>query len=90
MRAPGSSTAPGETITGLADVIQDGSISAQQITAAVQQHSIGMDQIVAAMIDIRGVTEQNGFAGSASRQAADSLIELARRLNTSVERYHAA
>ena len=48
-----------------------------------------MDQIVAAMIDIQGVTEQNGFAGSASRQAAESLIELAHRLNTSVERYQA-
>jgi len=78
----------GETITGLADVIQDGSMSAQQITAAVQQHSIGMDQIVAAMIDIQGVTEQNGSAGSDSRQAAEKLIELAHRLNASVQRYH--
>jgi len=79
----------GETITGLAEVIQDASISAQQITAAVQQHSIGMDQIVAAMIDIQRVTEQNGAAGSASRQAAEALIELAHRLTTSVQRYQA-
>jgi methyl-accepting chemotaxis protein len=79
----------GETITGLAEVIQDASISAQQITAAVQQHSIGMDQIVAAMIDIQRVTEQNQVAGSASRQAAEALIELAQRLSTSVGRYRA-
>ena len=79
----------GETITGLAAVIQDASTSAQQITVAVQQHSIGMDQIVAAMIDIQRVTEQNGFAGTASREAAEALIELANRLNTSVQRYHA-
>jgi methyl-accepting chemotaxis protein len=79
----------GETIVGLAMVIQDTSTSAQQITVSVQQHSIGMDQIVAAMIDIQRVTEQNGSAGVASRQAAEALIELAQRLNASVQRYHA-
>jgi hypothetical protein len=79
----------GETIAGLAAVIQDGSTSAQQITVAVQQHSVGMDQIVAAMIDIQRVTEQNGLTGTASREAAEALIELAGRLNTSVQRYHA-
>ncbi len=80
----------GETITGLASVIQDASTSAQQITAAVRQHSIGMEQIVAAMGDISRVTNQNLKATSSTQHAAEELTVLARRLAAVIAGYRLA
>jgi len=80
----------GETITGLAGVIQDASTSAQQITAAVRQHSIGMEQIVAAMTDISRVTNQNVRATASTQEAAEELTNLARRLAMVIAGYRMA
>jgi methyl-accepting chemotaxis protein len=80
----------GETITGLAAVIQDASTSAQQITAAVRQHSIGMEQIVMAMADISRVTNQNLVATSSTQQAAEELTNLAKRLAGVIAGYRVA
>jgi methyl-accepting chemotaxis protein len=80
----------GDTITGLASVIQDASLSAQQITAAVRQHSIGMEQIVAAMGDISRVTNQNLKATSSTQQAAEELTILAKRLAAVIAGYRMA
>jgi methyl-accepting chemotaxis protein len=80
----------GETITGLASVIQDASTSAQQITAAVRQHSIGMEQIVAAMTDISRVTNQNLKATSSTQHAAQELTILAKRLAAVIAGYRTA
>jgi methyl-accepting chemotaxis protein len=77
----------GDTINALASVIQDASGSAHQISAAVRQHSIGMEQIVAAMTDISRATDGNLEAGAATEMAAHALIALAERLSTSVSSY---
>jgi methyl-accepting chemotaxis protein len=80
----------GETINSLASVIQDASTSAQQITAAVRQHSIGMEQIVAAMSDISRVTNQNLKATSSTQHAAEELTTLAKRLTAVIAGYRSA
>jgi methyl-accepting chemotaxis protein len=77
----------GDTINALASVIQDASGSAQQISAAVRQHFIGMEQIVTAMTDISRATEGNLEAGAATEMAAHALIALAERLSASVATY---
>ena len=46
----------------------------------MRQHSIGMEQIVAAMTDISRATTQNLNATSSTQQAAEELTGLARRL----------
>jgi hypothetical protein len=46
----------------------------------VRQHSIGMEQIVAAMTDISHATTQNLNATSSTQTAAEDLTNLAKRL----------
>jgi methyl-accepting chemotaxis protein-1 (serine sensor receptor) len=65
-------------------------MSAQQISAAVRQHSIGMEQIVAAMGDISRVTNQNLKATSSTQQAAEELTNLAKRLAAVIAGYRMA
>jgi methyl-accepting chemotaxis protein len=79
----------GGTITSLASVIEEASVSAQQIAASVRQHFIGMEQIVTAMGEISHATSGNIEAGAATELAAHALISLAERLSASVAEYWA-
>ncbi|MCX6024578.1 MAG: methyl-accepting chemotaxis protein [Chloroflexi bacterium] len=77
----------GETIDELAEVIQQAAQAAQQIGASVRQHSVGMEQIAAAMGNINQASAQNVAAASSTQQAAESLTDLAGRLNRLTAQY---
>jgi methyl-accepting chemotaxis protein len=53
----------------------------------VRQHSIGMEQIAAAMGNIQQVTSQSLAASKDTQQAADQLADLAGRLDRLVAHY---
>ncbi|MBA3943897.1 MAG: MCP four helix bundle domain-containing protein [Herpetosiphonaceae bacterium] len=77
----------GRTIDDLAGVIQQAAQSAGQIGASVQQHSVGMEQIAVAMGSINQATGLNLGATNHTRQAAQDLTDLSRKLNQLVDQY---
>jgi methyl-accepting chemotaxis protein len=77
----------GRTIDELARVIDETARAAHQIAAAVRQHTIGMEQIAAAMTNIQQVSSQSVTASRDTQQAADQLASLAGRLDQVVAQY---
>ncbi|MCX6024577.1 MAG: methyl-accepting chemotaxis protein, partial [Chloroflexi bacterium] len=71
----------------LAEVIQQAAQAAQQIGASVRQHSVGMEQIAAAMGNINQASIQSVLAATNTQQAAQSLTDLASRLNRLTAHY---
>jgi methyl-accepting chemotaxis protein len=78
-----------DTITELADVIQQSAYSAQLIGASVRQHSIGMEQIAAAMSNINTATMENLGSTRHTKTAAEELARLATRLRDLTAEYTA-
>ncbi len=78
-----------DTITELADVIQQSAYSAQLIGASVRQHSIGMEQIAAAMNNINTATGENLSATRYTKTVAEELAGLASRLKDLTANYTA-
>jgi methyl-accepting chemotaxis protein len=77
----------GVTIGDLAHVIDQASDSAHRIAASVRQHSVGMEQVAAAMVNIKQATTQNLSATAATREAAEHLTNLAGGLTRAVAQY---
>jgi methyl-accepting chemotaxis protein len=76
----------GESIRALTGSVGEASQAATQIAASSQQQLIGMDQIAAAIANIRQATTQN-LAGTKQLEAsAQDLQELGVRLKDLVER----
>jgi methyl-accepting chemotaxis protein len=77
----------GVTIGELAHVIDQASDSAHQIAASVRQHSVGMEQVEAAMININQATTHSLAASADTRKAAEHLTTLAGGLTGTVAQY---
>ena len=79
-------TDAGESIGGLTGSVGEAAQAAIQIAASSQQQLVGMDQIAAAITNIRQATTQN-MAGTRQLEAsAQNLQELGGRLKTLVAR----
>jgi methyl-accepting chemotaxis protein len=78
----------GATIDELADAIVQAAQSAHLIAGAVRQHSVGMEQIAAAMEDIDQAARQNLQANAHTHTASEHLADLAARLQQVVDQYH--
>jgi methyl-accepting chemotaxis protein len=79
----------GRTLEELSSVIQQSAHSAQLIAASVRQHSIGMEQIAVAMGNINLTTTDTLSATHHTKVTAETLDQLAGRLNTIVTQYQA-
>jgi methyl-accepting chemotaxis protein len=79
----------GRTLEELSGVIQQSAHSAQLIAASVRQHSIGMEQIAVAMGNINLTTTDTLSATHHTKVTAETLDQLAGRLNTIVTQYQA-
>jgi methyl-accepting chemotaxis protein len=77
----------GKTIGELALVIDHASQSAHLIAASVRQHSVGMEQVAAAMVNINQATTHNLSATADTRKAAEHLTNLASGLTRAVAQY---
>ena len=77
----------GQTIGELAHVIDQASQSAHLIAASVRQHSVGMEQVAAAMVNINQATTHNLSATADTRKAAEHLTTLAGGLTRTVAQY---
>jgi len=77
----------GHTIGELAQVIDQASQSAHLIAASVRQHSVGMEQVAAAMVNINQATTNNLAATADTRKAAEHLTTLAGGLTRTVAQY---
>ncbi|HLZ28786.1 MAG TPA: methyl-accepting chemotaxis protein [Chloroflexota bacterium] len=77
----------GQTIGELAHVIDQASQSAHLIAASVRQHSVGMEQVAAAMVNINQATTHNLAATADTRKAAEHLTTLAGGLTRTVAQY---
>jgi methyl-accepting chemotaxis protein len=77
----------GQTIGELAHVIDQASQSAHLIAASVRQHSVGMEQVAAAMVNIKQATTRNLSATADTRRAAEHLTTLAGGLTRTVAQY---
>jgi methyl-accepting chemotaxis protein len=77
----------GQTIGELAHVIEQASQSAHLIAASVRQHSVGMEQVAAAMVNINQATIHNLSATADTRKAAEHLNVLAGGLTRTVAQY---
>jgi methyl-accepting chemotaxis protein len=77
----------GQTIGELANVIDQASDSAHRIAASVRQHSVGMEQVAAAMVNINQATTHNLSATADTRKAAEHLTTLAGGLTRTVAQY---
>jgi methyl-accepting chemotaxis protein len=77
----------GQTIGELAHVIENAYQSAHLIAASVRQHSVGMEQVAAAMVNISQATTHNLSATADTREAAEHLTTLAGGLTRTVAQY---
>ncbi len=75
------------TILELSDAIKQAAYSAQLISASVRQHSIGMEQISTAMMDINSATSSNLTISRHTRAAAEQLDHMASSLGELVSHY---
>ncbi len=74
-------------IEELHESVQHAAYNAQLIGAAVRQHSVGMEQIAAAMNNINDATQDHLSATKHTRDAAQSLTNLAAKLRDVIARY---
>ncbi len=77
----------GQTIHELSEAIQQAAYSSQLIGASVRQHSVGMEQIAAAMQNINRATFENLSTTNHTKAAAENLSKLSRRLNNLITGY---
>lgn len=77
----------GQTIHELSEAIQQAAYSSQLIGTSVRQHSIGMEQIAAAMQNINRTTFENLNTTNHTKSAAENLNQLSRRLNDLIAGY---
>lgn len=77
----------GQTIGELAHVIDQASQSAHLIAASVRQHSVGMEQVAAAMVNINQATTHSLSATADTRKAAEHLTDLAGGLTRAAAQY---
>ncbi len=77
----------GQTIHELSEAIQQAAYSSQLIGASVRQHSVGMEQIAAAMQNINRATFENLSTTNHTKAAAENLHKLSRRLNNLIAGY---
>ncbi len=76
-----------EVISQLNLAIENAAQNAYLISASVQQHSVGMNQIASAMQSLQSNAETTLETSSQSKNAAEDLSELAMRLKTLTESY---
>jgi methyl-accepting chemotaxis protein len=77
----------GESVQKLAESIAEAAQAAAQIAASSQQQIVGMDQISAAMENIKSATSQNVAGARQTETAAGGVRELGRKLNDLVAQY---
>jgi methyl-accepting chemotaxis protein len=77
----------GEAIRLLADGVVQSAQAATQIAVSAQQQLAGMDQLVLAMENIRGASNQNVLSAKQAEQAAQNLHELGLKLQGMLSRY---
>jgi methyl-accepting chemotaxis protein len=77
----------GQTIHELSEAIQQAAYSSQLIGTSVRQHSVGMEQIAAAMQNINRATFENLTTTNHTKLAAENLNKLSRRLNDLIAGY---
>ncbi len=76
----------GEAIDALAKSVDESARTAVQIAASSQQQLVGMDQIAAAIKNIREATSQNVHGSRQLQEAVEKLTRLGTRLKETVER----
>jgi methyl-accepting chemotaxis protein len=76
-----------EVISHLTETIEHAAQNAHLISASVQQHSVGMNQIADAMHHLRQNAETTLAASEQSKSAANDLAELAGRLKSLTDGY---
>ena len=81
------STESGGSIKVLTDAITEASQAAVQIAASSQQQSVGMDQVVLAMENIKQASTQNVVGTKRAETAAQNLHDLGQKLKEFVEQY---
>lgn len=77
----------GETIATLAENLAKASVAANQILAAAQQQTIGMEQIVQAMKNIDTASRQNVTGADQLQDMVRNLDEMGRNLAAAIEQY---
>ncbi len=83
----GQARETGSIINALGDVIQQSSIASQQIVAAVNEESVGIDQMIKSIGEIDKVTQQFSSATEQTKQATINLTKVADNLKESVSIY---
>ena len=81
------STEAGESIRLLADSVAEAAQAAIQIAASSQQQMVGMDQVAAAMENIKQASVQNMSGTRQAEAAAQNLHELGQKLKQLTEQY---
>jgi len=81
------STEAGESIRLLADSVSEAAQAAIQIAASSQQQMVGMDQVAAAMENIKQASVQNVSGTRQAEAAAQNLHELGQKLKQLTEKY---
>jgi methyl-accepting chemotaxis protein len=77
----------GEVISLLGEVIQQSTITSQQIIAAVKEESVGIDQIVTSIGEIDHVTQQYMTAVTQTKEAVLGLGAISEQLRTKMDIY---
>ena len=77
----------GQSVRSLADIVADSAQAAIQIAASSQQQLFGMDQVGAAMDNIKQASAQNVIGTRQSEAAAQSIHSIGQKLKEMVEQY---
>lgn len=77
----------GSSIRELAGTIEEAAYAAVQIAASTRQQTVGVDQLMAAMNNIRSAMSQTTSMTMTVERSARELITIARKLTEFVERY---
>ena len=77
----------GHSIAILADAAVQSSGSSKQIAASTRQQTIGLDQLVVAMGNIKGATEQNMEGAKQLEEVSQAIQELSIKLKELTDRY---
>ncbi|MCB9435532.1 MAG: hypothetical protein H6673_00885 [Anaerolineales bacterium] len=77
----------GSSIRDLAGTIEEAAYAAVQIAASTRQQTVGVDQLMAAMNNIRNAMSQTSTTTMTVERSARELITIARKLTEFVEQY---
>ncbi|MCL5024402.1 MAG: PAS domain S-box protein [Nitrospirae bacterium] len=83
------SSQAGDSIRVLAESIVEAAQAATQIVASSQQQLVGMEQIIAAMNNIKSASEQNVSGTKQTETAATNIHALGQKLKQLVDQYKA-